>query len=162
MSRLGRMLDVKPVMASQVSQVSQPPPVTHSALKEPVAADEGRKKEGSPWMLIRGDFTKSYDLKKENTLALISNPFGNSAVRKEEQLRGASNLLRSQKGESTNTKQIEIRTYLAMLEDHRKELRARWEAEDKVMALQLTIQATKLLHDTEKAVLLRPLRSSRP
>ena len=38
-----------------------------------------------------------------------------------------------------------------MLEDYKRDLKVKWEEEDKVAALQITIQVTKLLHDTKKA-----------
>jgi hypothetical protein len=40
------------------------------------------------------------------------------------------------------------------------ELKEKWEKQDKVASLQITIQSLKLLHDTSNAVLLKLRRNS--
>lgn len=45
-----------------------------------------------------------------------------------------------------------MKAYIKILEDMKKDLRAKWKVNDKVGSLQITIQACKLLHDTSHAV----------
>lgn len=53
---------------------------------------------------------------------------------------------------ASTQKHIAIKTYLAILEEMRRDLKKKWDDQDKVGSLQIAIQATKLLHDTERAV----------
>lgn len=45
-----------------------------------------------------------------------------------------------------------MRTYLKIIDGMKKDLRTKWEKNDKVGALQISIQSCKLLHDTSNAV----------
>lgn len=119
--------------------------------------DEGKKlvfSEKGPWAAIRGEFIKVYDTRKERVDIYVANPFGSMGLRREDEMREKYDV-RLKDGELKNesvNKQISIKTYLAILEDMRRDLKRKWDDQDKVGTLQIAIQATKLLHDTEKAV----------
>lgn len=49
---------------------------------------------------------------------------------------------------------ISMRTYLKIIDEMKKDLKTKWEKNDKVGALQISIQACKVLHDTSNAVKL--------
>jgi hypothetical protein len=48
-----------------------------------------------------------------------------------------------------------MRTYLKIIDGMKKDLKTKWEKNDKVGALQISIQACKVLHDTSNAVIIR-------
>lgn len=95
LSRIGKQPDIK---QSSIIPQSQPLLLQSQIVKKEAAVSEERdpKKEGvSPWMLIREEFIKAYDIKKENILMTVENPFGSYGTKMEDQLRMSSQLSRS-------------------------------------------------------------------
>ncbi|EGR27329.1 hypothetical protein IMG5_197970 [Ichthyophthirius multifiliis] len=109
------------------------------------------------WEQIRKDFMKIFDFKVQDLKNQVINPFGQSALTIDEknkfkQAQSGSNKMEYEQSsqQKIQNQMITMKSYIDYLSDMHSKMKKKWNEQDKVGTLQITIQAIKLFNDNEQ------------
>ncbi|KAL4504159.1 hypothetical protein ABPG72_020997 [Tetrahymena utriculariae] len=163
---LARIPIKNPLMANKNQQEEeaekpqQPDPLARKVIMntgndqlDPIKNEE---QENQLWEIIRKEYVKTFDLNIRHLNGQVNNPFGSSALateeRKNKQVQQGS---RYEQDKTYNQQKLQVqtiamKTYIENLIEMHSKMRKKWNDQDKVGTLQITIQAIKLFADNDQ------------